>query len=357
MLLSPRVANPARPPLRKRFQRWLHGLTRRARPDNDGLIRVSGRQIYILPSGFGVLYGTMLVGMLLGANNYGSNPGFLFTFLLAGLGMAALFQTWRNLLGLEIRAAGCSPVFCGNDAVFNLRVFNPSPSPRGGIVLRGRGQNKRKSRRVSPDRVSTDRVDIAAGQHSLLVVSKPAQQRGWLDLQGVVVESVFPLGLFRAWAYIEPDMQCLVYPQPAERGSGHDLHFATPRQVPADTLEGDDFAGHRPYLTGDNIHHVDWKAVARGQGWHTKQFASEGGEQIWLRLHCADGSGIEQRLSGLTRAVLEADASDFSYGLDLGSRRIEPASGQAHRDRCLKAMALVNTTNESTGDGPPGDGR
>ena len=65
----------------------------------------------------------MLMAMLLGANNYGSNPGFLFTFLLAGLAMAALLQTWKNLLGLRIKPLQPDPVFLGQPAGFPHASF------------------------------------------------------------------------------------------------------------------------------------------------------------------------------------------------------------------------------------------
>ena len=30
----------------------------------------------------------------------------------------------------------------------------------------------------------------------------------------VLLETRFPLGMFRAWSYVEPDARCLVYPKP-----------------------------------------------------------------------------------------------------------------------------------------------
>src|SRR5690349_25103785 len=42
----------------------------------------------------------------------------------------------------------------------------------------------------------------------------PAERRGWLALGRVMLETRFPLGLFRAWSYVEPESRCLVYPRP-----------------------------------------------------------------------------------------------------------------------------------------------
>lgn len=305
-------------------------MARRAIPGEDGRMRINGRQIYILPTRFGLLFAAMLMAMLLGANNYGSNPGFLFTFLLAGLAMAALLQTWKNLLGLEIGSDGAEPVFAGSNAGFRFTLHNPGSTSKGGIRLRARGSKH--------DNVP--RIDLAPCASGEATVARSTTRRGWQPVGSVVVESVFPLGLFRAWAYIESDAVCLVYPHPAEIGSGHDRRAVTPLEASADTLDGDDFAGHRAYLTGDNMHHVDWKVVARGRGWHTKQFASEGGEQVWLRLAQAQGMTTEQRLGGLTRAVLDLEHAGISYGLDLGASLTGPGRGLSHRNRCLRALAL-----------------
>ena len=44
--------------------------------------------------------------MLLTSLNYALSLGFVVTFLLAGLVAAALLHTFRNLAGIELRAAG-----------------------------------------------------------------------------------------------------------------------------------------------------------------------------------------------------------------------------------------------------------
>ena len=59
----------------------------------------------------------MVIAMLIGSNNYGVNLGFMLTFLLAGIGLSAMIQTWRNLVHLEIVEANVDPVFCGESAV------------------------------------------------------------------------------------------------------------------------------------------------------------------------------------------------------------------------------------------------
>ena len=56
-----------------------------------------------MPTRHGMLYAMMLIAMLFGSTNYGSNPGFMLTFLLAGLGMAAHIAEY---VGLRAAATG-----------------------------------------------------------------------------------------------------------------------------------------------------------------------------------------------------------------------------------------------------------
>lgn len=327
-----RFLNPGSSLLGDQLRGWFKSLRRSAAPDNRGAILIEPRKIYILPTRFGLLYGVMLLAMLLGSNNYGSNPGFLLTFLLAGLGMAALFQTWKNLTGIEVTAPRTEAVYSGSEAVYPLRLQNKHNATRAGI---GASIQSFRSR-------IQDFVDLEPNSHATLHVTKHASQRGYLPVGRVLLRSRFPLGLFHAWVYIEPQSDCLVYPQPSEIGDG--ISFSSDESESANIAEtgDDDFAGHKPYQSGDSVMHVDWKALARGKGWWLKNFDAARGEEIWLRWDATKGDDVEQKLSLLTRAVLDLDLMDVKYGLELPTLEIPPDTGGSHRLRCLKALALYD---------------
>jgi uncharacterized protein (DUF58 family) len=95
------------------------------------------------------------------------------------------------------------------------------------------------------------------------VLAIPAARRGRLAIGRVMLETRFPLDLFRAWSYVEPDAHCLVYPRPlfsalpdagAQAGSGKSRSHAA---------GNDDFAGLRTYHASDSPRHIAWKTVAR----------------------------------------------------------------------------------------------
>jgi uncharacterized protein (DUF58 family) len=128
-------------------------------------------------------------------------------------------------------------------------------------------------------------------------------------------------------------------PRPAPKG-------LTPPGVETDTggaQERDpgeeDFAGLRAYQSGDGLRRIAWKAYARGQGLHTKQYAGTDVVSYvfdWDRL---EGMDVEARLSQLCRWVVDAHDRGDAFGLRLPGTDIGANLGEAHRQHCLAALA------------------
>jgi uncharacterized protein (DUF58 family) len=142
------------------------------------------------------------------------------------------------------------------------------------------------------------------------------------------------------------DMNVLVYPRPepsevmptkaGQQGEGERRR----------RLGQEDFEGLKVFTPGDPLAHVSWKHAARGQGLLTKTFsAEEAGSQI-LDWDALSGMTIEKRLSCLTWWVLRLSQSQQAYGLSLPGSEFPVASSTAHRDACLKALALFGKSGE-----------
>ncbi|HET6726112.1 MAG TPA: DUF58 domain-containing protein, partial [Gammaproteobacteria bacterium] len=155
------------------------------------------------------------------------------------------------------------------------------------------------------------------------------------------LSTTFPLGLFRAWVWIEHDIVGLVWPRPAEMPAATGRAPAAADAAAGDYVEGDDdFAGLRAWREGDPIRRVDWHAMARGRGLLTKQFTAGPPALDYYDIDALADLPLEEALSRLTRSVVDAAASGASYGLRLGGQTWGPDSGAAHRERCLTALAL-----------------
>jgi uncharacterized protein (DUF58 family) len=330
---APRAEAPPRVrlPLRSdpRIANWFYGFA----PPERGAIVLGHRRVYIVPSRLGLLFGGALGILLVGSINYALSLGFALTFLLAGLGIAGMVQTARNLAQLSIRAGRCDAVFAGDTARFRLGLANGGDFDRPEILVR---------HSASAAQCIVD-VEPASAVDAVLAV--PAQRRGWLPLGRVMLETRFPLGLFRAWSYVEPDSRCLVYPRPVASALPPLAQSVQAGGARAHAQGSDDFSGLRGYQPSDSPRHVAWKSAARSDALLTKQFAGDAVAELWLDLRDLPAAlDLEERLSRLAGWVLAAERAGARYGLRLPGVEIEPARGEAHRAGCLETLALYGTT-------------
>ena len=303
---------------------------RTARVSGAGWTRLRARQVFILPTRIGLAFTILLLVLLLGAINYDNNLIFAFTFLLVGLGLVAMLHTYRNLVHLEFRSGPGRPGFVGGRIEFRLWLRAADGRARQIIEM----QNADGSRAV------TDAEPAA----SAIRLERNAVRRGRLALGKLTVATQFPLGLFRAWSDLDVVQTEPVYPAPAPPGEPPQAVAVDERGARAGAWAGaDDFRGLRRYRPGDSLRQIDWKALAREQGLLTKQFGGALPPEDWLDFASAHDTDPEARLSRLCRWVLDAEQAQRRYGLRLPGMTIAAGQGEAHRDRCLLALADFGT--------------
>jgi len=302
-----------------------------ASPDARGRVLIDKRNVYILPTRYGLMFALLIGLVLIGAINYANNPAFLLAFLLCGIGAAAILQTWRNLTGLQLHWLASEPSFCGEPAYFRLHLSNDRRQDRPALQF-------------DLNHAEPCLLDLPGGGQRDCTLALATQQRGWLAAGRLVISTRYPLGLLRAWCYVDSEQQALIYPCPAGAWQPPVLADAQGRDQ-GDRGEGtDDFSGLRDYHPGDPPRHINWKALAGERGLLTKQFGGEAASQLWLDWRQTPGHDLEDRLSHLCRAVLDAEQQHQPYGLRLADREIPPALGPAQRARCLRALALFGET-------------
>lgn len=311
----------------RRIERWAADWAQRRQGQDAIGVTLRRRRIYILPTRFGVIFGTLVFAMLLGSLNYGVSLGFALTFLLAGLGLVAMHHCHNNLLGAHVRFSGARPVGAGERAQFRIAIGNEASAPRYEIEI------SQRSGSAGP-------VDLVAGETKILTLNVPAQRRGWLRLGRFAVTTGHPGRLFRAWTWIHMDARCLVYPAPAPPG----------RPVPLTSGGGDargrpsagdaDFAGLKTAVPGDAPQHIAWKAYARTDQLLLKQFSGGEQEPQMLEWQALSGEDTEARLAQLTRWCLDAAQESRSFGLSVPGATIDIGSGPQHLDQCLQTLAL-----------------
>ena len=307
----------------QRVQRW----ARKRQGIDAQTTQLGPGRVYILPTGVGLIYALMAFAMLLGSMNYNNNLSFVLTFMLAALGLVAMHQCQRNLVGLELSFAGVEPVFAGQTAQFQIAVTNHSKSARHGVML-------------YTDSSVSDVGDLPPGASKVFTLAVATDKRGWLELDRFGIRTFFPFELFRSWAWLHMDLRGLVYPAAAEKvppppptqsAQGHRQH---------DARGEEDFAGLRRFHEGDSPRHVAWKAYARSGQLLSKQFSGADTSSQWFDFDAVPAADLEARLSVLTRWITDTDRTRADYGLRMPGQEFAPAHGEAQRRRCLEALAL-----------------
>ncbi|HHH13518.1 MAG TPA: DUF58 domain-containing protein [Thiolapillus brandeum] len=302
------------------------------RPDARGRLRVTGRTIYILPTRYGVVFGLLLATLLIASINYANNPAFLLTFLLAGIFFQAIFHTWRNLKGLELRCLGAAPVFAGDRARIRLKLRAADGGRHPGLRLAFDGETP-----VAADLSTDGEAEVTLGLRT--------RRRGRQPVGRLRLESRYPLGLLRAWCYLEPGHSLLVWPRPLKERLETGAPAWEGSQQGDRGVGADDFAGHRNYHPGDPPSRLHWKALAAEKGLLVKAFGGDRVNRLWLEFDALAPHDTETRLGLLAGAVERLSREAVHFGLRLPRREIPPASGEVQRRRCLDALALFDATD------------
>jgi uncharacterized protein (DUF58 family) len=304
---------------------WTRRWIRRRQGADPVVVPLHRGRIYILPTGLGLAFGVMLFAMLLGSLNYANNLGLALTFLLSGLALVAMHACHRNLADLAVSGAGTDPPYAGQAAGFRVNLANPSGVRRIDIE-------------VGNEFGIAEAVSVPAAADAAVRLSIPTSRRGRVRLARFEIATRYPFGLFRAWAVLHPDTDCLVYPKPARTAP-------SPPQAPGasgagTTTRGDeDFAGLKEYHPGDSPRRIAWKAHARGGELLVKEFAGAATPTSMFDLELAPGADLEERLAVLARWIVDAQGRGEAFGLRLSDVEIAPEPGEAQRRRCLAALA------------------
>ncbi len=297
------------------------------------------RNVYILPTRAGLAFALTLVLMLVASINYQLNLGYALTFLLAGAGLVSMHLTHNNLRGLTLHLRPAAPVFAGDTALMEVVFSNPG-RVRHALALR-HFQPSPAGYGPAAAGSSLAWCDVPTqGQASSHVGLVPAW-RGWHAVPPLVVETVFPFGLFRAWTIWRPAASVLAWPQPEHpapalplsgQQAGDEAHARAGR--------GSEMDGVRPWKRGDTMRQVVWKKVARSGEMVSRETAGSASRELWLDWHDSGAvADAEQRLSRLTAWALAAEREGLDYGLRLPGREVPPGQGEAHQRQVLEALA------------------
>ena len=313
-------------PIVNLYDSWL-----RRRIPASNQVTLNQRRIFILPTGYGVLFLLVAAAIFIAGINYENNLLLSFSFFLGSLFNIAIWHTYRNLSGVTLQAGNMRAGYAGARGALEVRVQARLRRGHTGLWLSWTNR-------------SAQEISVSAAQQEALWLDIALSHRGKVYAPRLRIETRFPLGLLRAWSLVDLDHWCLAWPQPiastaCPAGGGDE---ETGEQTQRDG--NDEFDGLRHYIAGDSLRAIHWKSLARESGLATKVFSEPGEGRLWLEWDRLAGHPVELRLSYLCWWILKMDRDNQPYGLRLPGTEIAPASGAAHREQLLLQLALFGAS-------------
>ena len=336
--------------LKGRWQRSIDGWMSRRAP-KASQVQLSNKNIYILPSRQGWLLCSVLIVMLLTAINYQNSLLFGLCFWIGSVFAMVIWHTWKNLAQLQLETASRASGFAGDvvQVPFKIRAQKQTHQ-RLEISWRSSGQTSSEQANAP--------VIVSLSPESSESISLPFSnnQRGFVASPRLVVASVYPMGILRAWSVIDLDQPVLLYPKPVFGVSPNDQVLldgsddADKEEPKAPELGGSDFYEISPYRRGDALNRIDWKRLAKTGEKVTKTFGNQTiSVDRELNFELFRHLPLEHAISAMTGWVVEWSQAGLPFKFQLGDVEIECFGGEGSLEvaRCLEALALFGKSSSS----------
>ena len=303
------------------WQRWAN--RRLPRSDRQTF---SQKNLFILPTGAGVMFGALLLVMLITGINYQNSLIYMLTFVLGGVFVGAIHQTHRNLAGLTLALSRAGEAIAGDTVPFSLRLTA--------------GKDDAIAVQVSSGGSLQVWVSVPAGQSRDVSVLLWASSRGYVRPDRIRIETRYPFGLLKVWSWLRPVSAGLAFAKPIAAPELSATAEDGESEAVASVQAGSDSADLRPWREGDSSQRVLWKRFARTGQLVVADWQGQSGNPQWLDFQAFIGVNSEMRLCYLAFLVGDHQRLNARYGLSLPGQLIEPDSGAAHALRCQRALAV-----------------
>ncbi|MGE6330686.1 DUF58 domain-containing protein [Psychrobacter pacificensis] len=311
-------------------------------PKNDSAT-LNLRNVYIFFSREGMLFAVLLVITFIAGINYGNNLVLGLCFYLVSVWLISFHVTFAHISGLQVRLLEVTMTEAGTPAWVTLQLKSESRQPRRQLLFEFEQAADKK------DKSGTNR------QSSILVTSLQSEQtirlpvqtynRGPLGLPRLIIKTVYPLGIMRAWSYVYFARKTWVYPKPEAFDWQVQYSVASSEDLPigGQYRQGqDDFERLDNYVEGESLARVSWGHVARGQGMFTKHFADPVGHEQTLDYADMPGAHHEQKLAQLAHGALTLGQLGVPFQMRLPNDTPTSAAvgdGETFAQACLLRLA------------------
>ncbi|NJL24350.1 MAG: DUF58 domain-containing protein [Calothrix sp. SM1_5_4] len=296
---------------------------------------VRENRIYIMPSLHGYLYLAAVIVLILTAATYNNNLIFILAFFMFAIYVVSMLQTHYALKGVRLDFLGAEDAFEGERMTLIFHLQLARPRAKKGLLIRTR------SRRFVT--VKRGREEISALEpYKPARIEVTARQRGIFPLPEIILETYYPLGLFRAWKVFRPRGELVVYPRPdGQRALAPVQYEHGDEDLGLRSSPEGDFGELRNYLPGESYHQIAWKHYARTGELYRKVHWGAEKKHYLIPWDPSVGQDVEAYLRQMSCWVVKAVEEDASFEMETPASKIEPGRGPEQAKTCLRALAQV----------------
>ena len=296
---------------------------------------IKENRIYILPSGRGFMFLGLIVVLILTAATYNNNLIFILAFFLFSIFFVSMLQTHYNLKGVRLTYVGCEDAFQGDSMSLLFHLEQKRARHKKAIRIRANSRKfttlKGGYEEMRPHETTrATRVEILAWK------------RGKHRVPEMVVETLYPLGIFRAWTVFRPEGEMMVYPRAeASLTLEPGVFDLGESELGMRSTPDGDFGELKNYLPGESYHQIAWKHYARTGELYTKVHWGSEHKHYVIPWNPPLNGEFEKYLMTLSGWVKMATEENASFELETPMTKIEPGTGVEHARLCWRALAVV----------------
>lgn len=295
---------------------------------------IRDNRTYIMPSGGGTIFFFSIVVMVLTAATYNNNLIFILGFFLAALFVVTMLQTNFNLKGVRLQLLSVDDAFEGEKLTLLFHLYQKRNGFKHGLRLRTASKiwsTLEEGRDELTPRDTSKPIRITIYAHA----------RGVHQLPLIILETYYPLGLFRAWKVFRPEGEMVVYPRPAGNRELQPVNSAFGEEdLGLRTSPEGDFGELKNYRPGESYHQIAWKHYARTGQLYSKVHWGEDDKYFQIPWE-PKGQADEAYLQQMSQWVKLAFEENASFEMQLALSKIEAGTGADHAKTCWRALARI----------------
>jgi len=292
--------------------------------------------IYIIPTKFGFIYAFGILITLLAGAIYSNNLVYSLSFFLVALFIISMHQTHQNMKGLFF------------DKI-KLNIACEQSKGRGVIWIKSNNKENHFLINIQIPEIDKNFIfssdQIYANTLTPIYFNYPSKDIGLHKIKKVKISTIFPFGLFYSWKKFNIESTFTTYPQPIGTSQLPKNFLIGDNSTHIKGQSGEDFSQHRKYTIGESYKNIDWKAYARERPLLIKEL-NDGQKESYIITDNPLEKDIHQ-LRQISKWIHHCSEQKMSFALELGSQIIPFGFGDAHKEKCLKALVTCGVKDAS----------